>query len=64
MKEQIINILKNVHEAKTLIEINDLLGLKTVTEYQSLTKDINELAQYQFDDFKEMLEYIKNELGD
>jgi len=45
MKEQIINILKNVHEAKTLIEINDLLGLKTVTEYQSLTKDINELAQ-------------------
>jgi len=27
-------------------------------------KEINELAQYQFDNFKEMLEYIKNELGD
>lgn len=27
-------------------------------------KEINELAQYQFDNFMEMLEYIKNELGD
>jgi len=44
MKEQIINILKNIHEAKTLIEINDLLGLTTVQEYQDLIKDINELA--------------------
>ena len=30
MKEQILEVLNNVHEAKTLIEINDLLGLTTV----------------------------------
>ena len=44
MKEQIINILTNIHEAKTLIEINDLLNLKTVAEYQELTKNIEELV--------------------
>ena len=32
MKEQILEVLKNIHEAKTLIEINDLLGLTTVDE--------------------------------
>ena len=36
MKEKILNTLKNIHEAKTLIEINDLLGLTTVQEYQEL----------------------------
>lgn len=44
MKEQIINILKDIHEAKTLIEINDLLNLHSVLEYQELSKAINELA--------------------
>ncbi len=44
MKEQILNTLKDIHEAKTLIEINDLLGLKTVTEYQELTNNIEELV--------------------
>ena len=29
MKEQILETLKDIHEAKTLIEINDLLNLKT-----------------------------------
>ena len=38
MKEQILEVLNNVHEAKTLIEINDLLGLTTVLEYQELQK--------------------------
>lgn len=45
MKEQIINILKDIHEAKTLIEINDMLNLHTVEEYQELSKVINDLAE-------------------
>ena len=45
MKEQIINILKDIHEAKTLIEINDMLNLHTVEEYQQLSKVINDLAE-------------------
>ena len=44
MKEKILNTLKNIHEAKTLIEINDLLGLTTVQEYQELEKNIEELV--------------------
>ncbi len=44
MKEQILEVLNNVHEAKTLIEINDLLGLTTVLEYQELQKNIEELV--------------------
>lgn len=44
MKEEIISILKDIHEAKTLIEINDLLNLKTVEEYQELQKNIDELT--------------------
>ena len=44
MKEQILEKLKDIHEAKTLIEINDLLGLKTVEEYQELQKEMDELV--------------------
>ena len=44
MKEKILKVLENIHEAKTLIEINDLLGLKTVEEYQQLQKEIEELV--------------------
>ncbi|MCM1053232.1 MAG: ribonuclease R [Ruminococcus sp.] len=44
MKEQILSILKNIHEAKTLMEINDLLGLKTVEELQELTACLEELV--------------------
>ena len=44
MKEKILKVLENIHEAKTLIKINDLLGLKTVEEYQELQKDIEELV--------------------
>ena len=44
MKEQILDSLKNIHEAKTLIEINDLLGLKSVEEFQELQKNIDELV--------------------
>ena len=48
MKEQILKILNDIHEAKTLIEINDLLNLTTVEEYQQLTQNIEELVnEYQ-----------------
>ena len=43
MKDRVIELLKNIHEAKELIEINDLLQLKTTEEYNELQKTINEL---------------------
>ena len=45
MKEQIIDILKNETKAKSLIEINDKLGLTTVRELQDLEKDLEELTK-------------------
>ena len=45
MKDEIINKLKDIHEAKTLIEINDLLGLKSVEELQELTNNLEELSK-------------------
>ena len=44
MKQQILDILKNIHEAKELIEINDLMGLKTADEYKQLQDAIQELV--------------------
>ncbi|HOZ88702.1 MAG TPA: ribonuclease R [Bacilli bacterium] len=44
MKEQIIKALTNIHEAKELMEINDILGYKTAEEYQTLTTTIEELV--------------------
>ena len=44
MKEKIRKVLENIHEAKELIEINDLLGLTTVEEYQELQKNMEELV--------------------
>ena len=34
MKDRILDLLKNVHEAKEAMEINDMLGLKTADEYR------------------------------
>lgn len=45
MKEKILDTLKDIHEAKTIIEINDLLNLQTVEEYQELSKNLDELAK-------------------
>ncbi len=45
LKEKILEVLKPIHEAKELIEINNLLGLKTVSEYQELQKNIEELEK-------------------
>ena len=44
MKEQILEVLKDVHTAKEAIEINDMLGLKTADEYHELQEALNELV--------------------
>ena len=43
MKESVIKKLENIHEAKTLIEINDLLGLKSAEELNELQACLEEL---------------------
>ena len=45
MKEQILEILDNIHEAKTLIEINDLLGLTTAEELKELQDTLEKLSE-------------------
>lgn len=45
MKQEILNKLENIHEAKTLIEINDLLGLKTADKLRELQETLNELVE-------------------
>lgn len=44
MKEEILNILDNINEAKTTLEINDLLGYKSVEEYRMVDDALNELV--------------------
>ncbi len=44
MREQILELLENIHEAKEAMEINDLLGLKTVEEYSELQETLSELV--------------------
>ena len=43
MEEKLIKLLTNIHEAKTLIEINDLMGLKTPEELKELQDTLNKL---------------------
>ncbi len=45
MKERIIDVLDNINKAKTMMEINDLLGLKGVDEYKELTLCIKECVE-------------------
>ena len=45
MKEQILEILDNIHEAKTLIEINDLLELTTAEELKELQDALEKLSE-------------------
>lgn len=45
MKDKIIEKLENIFEAKTLIEINDLLNLTTPDELNEVEKAINELTE-------------------
>lgn len=44
MKDKIIGILDNVYEAKTLIEINDMLELTTPEELKNLEMELEKLA--------------------
>ena len=44
MKEDIVKILDNVYEAKTLIEINDMLKLTTAEDLKYLEDSLNELV--------------------
>jgi len=44
MKERIVEVLNDVHEAKTMLEINNLLDLSTVSEYQESAQTLNELV--------------------
>ena len=44
MKDRILDLLKNVHEAKEAMEINDMLGLKTADEYREVCDSLEELV--------------------
>ncbi len=44
MREKILELLDDIHEAKEAIEINDLLGLKTAEEYAELQETLNQLV--------------------
>ena len=44
VRENILELLKNIHEAKELIEINDLLGLHTAEELKELENTLEELV--------------------
>ena len=44
MKEKVLQLLQGIHEAKEVIEINDLLGLTTASEYKELQDILNELV--------------------
>ena len=45
MKEKIIRILENQHRALEAIEINDLLGLKTTSDYKDVCDTLEELVE-------------------
>ena len=45
MKERLLNVLANVHEAKEAIEINNMLGLTTPEEYREVVDALEELAE-------------------
>ena len=45
MKDRIVEILNDLHEAKTMLEINNLLDLTTVEEYQESDLALRELEE-------------------
>ena len=45
MRDKLLEILKDIHEAKEAIEINDLLDLKTADEYRELTELLEQLVE-------------------
>ena len=44
MKNNILEVLKDKHEAQTLIQINDLLGLSSAEELKQLELTLEELV--------------------
>ena len=45
MKEKIVEALQNIHEAKTAIEINDLLNLSSVEDYKEVQAALEQLVE-------------------
>lgn len=45
VKEKIVELMNGIHEAKKAIEINDMLGLKTASEYKELQEALDELVR-------------------
>ena len=45
MKEEIIRILDNIHEAKDAMQINDMLELTTALEYREVCDTLQELVE-------------------
>ncbi len=45
MKEKILEVLENVHEAKEAMEINDLLSLKSAEDYRLVCECLEQLVQ-------------------
>lgn len=45
MKEEILKKLANIHEAKTLIEVNDIMGYQTASELKDLNDTLEELVK-------------------
>ena len=45
VKEKIVELMSGIHEAKRAIEINDMLGLKTASEYKELQEALDELVR-------------------
>ena len=45
MEYKILEILDNIHEAKTLIEINDMLGLTTAEELKELQDTLEDMSE-------------------
>ena len=65
MKEEIIKLLENTYEAKTAIEINDILGYKSAEDYRNVQDTLEELvAEYKvFKTKKEKFLLMKNTPG-
>lgn len=45
MKEEIIKILTPIHEAKEAMDINDMLGLKSASEYREVCETLDSLVE-------------------
>ena len=45
MEDKILEILDNIHDAKTLIEINDMLGLTTAEELKELQDTLEKMSE-------------------